>query len=365
MSDQDLQVKIMAALKTVMDPDLHKNIVDLGFVKNLNIDNGKVKFDVELTTPACPVKEQLKNECSDKVGAIDGVAAVDVNMTAAVRASEHSQPILTGVKNIIAVASGKGGVGKSTVSTNLAVALSQTGATVGLMDADIYGPSIPKMLGIPISPPKGAGNNKFHPHENHGLKVVSAAFLTEEGQPLMLRGPMLGGIIQQFLQNVEWGELDYLVIDLPPGTGDVQLTLTQRAPLSGGVIVTTPQQISLIDAEKGVKMFEQVKVPVLGVVENMSYFVCDGCDKKHHIFDSGAGQQLADQFKVPLLGEIPLIPDVVSAGDSGLPITISQPDSPASQAYRHLAGQVAAQISINQSQGAKKVGAGFELAWKG
>ncbi|HKI48417.1 MAG TPA: Mrp/NBP35 family ATP-binding protein [Desulfobacteria bacterium] len=365
MSDQDLQVKVMAALKTVLDPDLHKNIVDLGFVKNLNIDSGKVKFDVELTTPACPVKEQLKNECSDKVGAIEGVAAVDVNMTAAVRASEHSQPILTGVKNIIAVASGKGGVGKSTVSTNLAVALSQTGAKVGLMDGDIYGPSIPKMLGIPISPPKGAGDNKFHPHEKHGLKVVSAAFLTEEGQPLMLRGPMLGGIIQQFLQNVEWGELDYLVIDLPPGTGDVQLTLTQRAPLSGGVIVTTPQQISLIDAEKGVKMFQQVKVPVLGVVENMSYFICDGCDKKHFIFQSGAGRQLAEKFKVPVLGEIPLIQDVVSSGDSGMPITLSQPDSPASQAYRHLAGQVAAQISINQSQAAKKVGAGFELAWKG
>jgi ATP-binding protein involved in chromosome partitioning len=364
MSDQDLQAKVMAALKTVMDPDLHKNIVDLGFVKNLNVDNGKVKFDVELTTPACPVKEQLKNECSEKVGAIEGIASVDVNMTAAVRASEHSQPILTGVKNIIAVASGKGGVGKSTVSTNLAVALSQTGATVGLMDGDIYGPSIPKMLGIPISPPKGAGDNKFHPHEKHGLKVVSAGFLTEEGQPLMLRGPMLGGIIQQFLQNVEWGDLDYLVIDLPPGTGDVQLTLTQRAPLSGGVIVTTPQQISLIDAEKGVKMFEQVKVPVLGVVENMSYFVCDGCDKKHYIFASGAGQQLAEQFKVPVLGEIPLIPDVVAAGDSGLPITLSQPDSPASEAYRHLAGQVAAQISINQSQAPKKIGAGFELAWK-
>jgi len=365
MSDQDLQVKVMGALKTVMDPDLHKNIVDLGFVKNLNIDNGKVKFDVELTTPACPVKEQLKNECHTKVGEIDGVAEVDVNMTAAVRASEHSQPILTGVKNIIAVASGKGGVGKSTVSVNLAVALSLTGAKVGLMDGDIYGPSIPKMLGIPITPPKSAGSNKFYPHEKHGLKVVSAAFLTEEGQPLMLRGPMLGGIIQQFLQNVEWGELDYLVIDLPPGTGDVQLTLTQRAPLSGGVIVTTPQQISLIDAEKGVKMFQQVKVPVLGVVENMSYFVCDGCDKKHYIFQSGAGKQLSEQFKVPILGEIPLIPDVVVGGDSGMPIVLGQPDSLASQAYRQLAGQVAAQISIHQSKEAKKVGAGFELAWKG
>ncbi|NIQ02943.1 MAG: P-loop NTPase [Nitrospinaceae bacterium] len=365
MSDQELQVKVMAALKTVNDPDLHKNIVDLGFVKNMNIEGGKVNFDVELTTPACPVKEQLKNECQTKVSEIEGVSEVEVNMTAAVRASEHSQPILTEVKNIIAVASGKGGVGKSTVSTNLAVALSQTGAKVGLMDGDIYGPSIPKMLGIPITPPKAGENNKFFPHEKHGLKVVSAAFLTEEGQPLMLRGPMLGGIIQQFLQNVEWGELDYLVIDLPPGTGDVQLTLTQRAPLSGGVIVTTPQQISLIDAEKGVKMFQQVKVPVLGVVENMSYFVCDGCDKKHNIFQTGAGKQLSEQFTVPLLGEIPLIPDVVAGGDTGTPITLSQPDSPASIAYRELAGQVAAQISIHQAQAPKKVGAGFELAWKG
>ena len=364
MSDQDLQVKVLGALKTVMDPDLHKNIVDLGFVKNMVLKDGHVKFDVELTTPACPVKEQLKNECTDKVGAIDGVKSVDVQMTAVVRASEHSQPILTGVKNIIAVASGKGGVGKSTVSTNLAVALSLTGARVGLMDGDIYGPSIPKMLGIPISPPKGAEDNKFFPHEKYGIKVVSAGFLTEEGQPLMLRGPMLGGIIQQFLQNVEWGELDYLVIDLPPGTGDVQLTLTQRAPLSGGVIVTTPQQISLIDAEKGVKMFQQVKVPVLGVVENMSYFVCDGCDKKHTIFQSGAGQQLADQFKVPVLGEIPIIPGVVEGGDSGVPITLSDPDSPASLAYKAVAGQVAAQISINQSKGEKKIDAGFELAWK-
>ncbi|MCF8720512.1 Mrp/NBP35 family ATP-binding protein [Nitrospina gracilis] len=364
MSDQDLQVKVIGALKTVMDPDLHKNIVDLGFVKNLETKDGKVKFDVELTTPACPVKEELKNECQSKVGAIEGVKDVTVNMTSNVRPSEHQQPILTGVKNIIAVASGKGGVGKSTVSTNLAIALSLTGARVGLMDADIYGPSIPKMLGMPIKPPKGADNNKFFPHEKYNLKVISAAFLTEEGQPLMLRGPMLGGIIQQFLQNVEWGELDYLVIDLPPGTGDVQLTLTQRAPLSGGVIVTTPQQISAIDAEKGVKMFRQVKVPVLGVVENMSYFVCDGCDKKHFIFQSGAGQKLADDFKVPFLGDIPLIPDVVTGGDSGTPITLSNPDSPASIAYRELAGKVAAQISINQAGAEKKIDSSFELAWK-
>ncbi len=364
MTDQALENKIIEALKTVMDPDLHKNIVSLGFVKNIKIDSGKVSFDVELTTPACPVKEQLKRECEEKVGTIDGVNAVEVNMTAQVRASEHNQPILTGVKNIIAVASGKGGVGKSTVSTNLAIALSQTGAKVGIMDADIYGPSIPKMLGIPITPPKSSTENRFFPHENHGMKVVSAAFLTKEGQPLMLRGPMLGGIIQQFLTNVEWGDLDYLVIDLPPGTGDVQLTLTQRAPLSGGVIVTTPQEVSLIDAEKGVKMFQQVKVPVLGVVENMSYFIPpDAPDKKYFIFKQGGGKKLAEQFDAPFLGEIPIEGEVVEGGDSGMPVTLSHPDSAASKAYKALAGQVAAQISINQAK-SEKSDASFELAWK-
>lgn len=363
MSDQELQSKVITALKTVMDPDLHKDIVSLGFLKDLKVENGNVSFKVELTTPACPVKEQLKKECSDKVGAIAGVQKVKVEMTAAVRATQHDQPILTGVKNIIAVASGKGGVGKSTVSTNLAIALQMSGAKVGLMDADIYGPSIPKMLGIPITPPKGAENNKFYPHEKFNMKVVSAGFLQKEGQPLMLRGPMLGGIIQQFLQNVEWGDLDYLIIDLPPGTGDVQMTLTQRAPLSGAIVVTTPQQVSLIDAEKGVRMFEQVKVPLLGIVENMSYFICDGCDKKHYIFKSGGGQTLAAQFKIPFLGEVPLINEVVEGGDVGMPVLLSHPDSPASLAYKKLAGQVAAQLSINQAQ-QDKPSAHFELAWK-
>jgi ATP-binding protein involved in chromosome partitioning len=359
----ELQEKIMSALKTVQDPDLHKDIVSLGFIKNLNIEGGSVKFDVELTTPACPVKEQLRTECETKVKAIDGVEQVDVNMTAVVRSTEHAQPVLPGVKNIVAVASGKGGVGKSTVSTNLAIALSLTGARVGLMDADIYGPSIPQMMGIPISSPKVGSENKFFPHEKYGLKVVSAAFLTKQGQPLMLRGPMLGGIIQQFLQNVEWGELDYLIIDLPPGTGDVQLTLTQKAPLSGAVVVTTPQEVSLIDADKGVKMFQQVKVPLLGIVENMSYFVCDGCDKKHHIFRQGGGKTLAENFKIPLLGEVPIIPAIAEGGDSGIPVVISDPESPASLAYKALAGQVAAQLSINQANSGEKVSADFELAW--
>jgi ATP-binding protein involved in chromosome partitioning len=364
MSDPTLQERIIGALKTVQDPDLHKDIVSLGFIKNMSIDGGNVKFDVELTTPACPVKEQLRTECETKVKAIEGVEQVDVNMTAVVRSTEHSQPVLPGVKNIIAVASGKGGVGKSTVSTNLAIALSLTGARVGLMDADIYGPSIPQMMGIPISSPKVGEGNKFFPHEKYGLKVVSAAFLTKQGQPLMLRGPMLGGIIQQFLQNVEWGELDYLIIDLPPGTGDVQLTLTQKAPLSGAVVVTTPQEVSLIDADKGVKMFQQVKVPLLGIVENMSYFICDGCDKKHHIFRQGGGKTLADTFKIPLLGEVPIIEEVAEGGDSGIPIVMSNPESPASQAYKALAGQVAAQLSINQANSGEKVSADFELAWK-
>ncbi|GJL78387.1 MAG: iron-sulfur cluster carrier protein [Nitrospinaceae bacterium] len=363
MSDQALQEKIIEALKTVKDPDLNRDIVSLGFVKNMKVDNGSVSYDVELTTPACPVKEQLKSECETKTKAIEGVSSVDVNMTAVVRSSQHNQPILTGVKNIIAVASGKGGVGKSTVSTNLAIALKLSGASVGLMDADVYGPSIPQMLGIPITSPKAGADNKFFPHEKYGMKVVSAAFLTKQGQPLMLRGPMLGGIIQQFLQNVEWGELDYLVIDLPPGTGDVQLTLTQRAPLSGAVVVTTPQEVSLIDADKGVKMFQQVKVPLLGVVENMSYFICDGCDKKHHIFKSGGGKTLADTFNIPLLGEIPIISQVVDGGDSGVPILMTDPESPASIAYQQLAGQVAAQLSIQQAK-EDKAESTFEMAWK-
>ena len=364
MSDQELQIKVIAELKTVMDPDLHKDIVSLGFVKNMNVTDGNVKFQVELTTPACPVKEELKTECETKVRAVEGVKNVDVEMTAVVRAAEHSQPILENVKNIIAVASGKGGVGKSTVATNLAMALQMTGAKVGLMDADIYGPSIPQMLGIPISPPRGGPDNKFFPHEQYGLKVVSAAFLSKEGQPLMLRGPMLGGIIQQFLQNVEWGELDYLVIDLPPGTGDVQLTLTQRAPLSGAVVVTTPQEVSLIDAEKGVRMFESVKVPLLGIVENMSYFVCDGCDKKHHVFKSGGGKALAEKFKVPFLNEIPLVGEVVEGGDKGVPVIMADPSSPATKAYKDLAGQVAAQLSIIHSKDDKPA-TSFELAGEG
>ncbi|MFQ5715685.1 MAG: Mrp/NBP35 family ATP-binding protein [Nitrospinales bacterium] len=363
MSEQELREKIIKALKTVQDPDLHKDIVSLGFVKNINIDGGKVKFDVELTTPACPVKEQLKQECEAKVGALEGVSRVEVSMTAVVRSSQPQKPVLPGVKNIIAVASGKGGVGKSTVSANVALSLQLSGARVGLMDADIYGPSMPQMLGIPITPPTGGPDNKIYPLEKYGMKVISAAFLTKEGQPLMLRGPMLGGIIQQFLQNVDWGELDYLIIDLPPGTGDVQMTLTQRAPLSGAVVVTTPQEVSLIDASKGVKMFFQVKVPLLGIVENMSHFVCDGCDKKHYIFRSGGGKTLAEKLNVPYLGDIPLIPQVVESGDNGKPIVLSDPDSPAARAYRELAGKVAAQLSIVQA-GAQKVETTFEMAWK-
>ena len=363
MPEQALREKIIAALKTVQDPDLHKDIVSLGFVKNINIDGGKVRFDVELTTPACPVKEQLRHECLSKVQALDGVDHVDVNMTAVVRSSESNKPVLPGVKNIIAVASGKGGVGKSTVSANLALALQMAGARVGLMDADIYGPSIPRMLGIPITSPKGGPDNKIYPLEKYGMKVISAAFLAKEGQPLMLRGPMLGGIIQQFLQNVDWGELDYLIIDLPPGTGDVQMTLTQRAPLSGAVVVTTPQEVSLIDAEKGVKMFFQVKVPVLGIVENMSYFICDGCDKKHTIFKSGGGKTLAERSNVPFLGEVPLVSQVVESGDDGCPIVMSDPDSPVGKAYRELAGNMAAQLSIAQVAG-EKAETTFELAWK-
>ncbi len=352
---------IIETLKTVHDPDLHKNIVDLGFVKNLEIQNGKVSFTLELTTPACPVKDLLQNECIDKLKNIDGVNEVKVNMTAQVRSASKQHPILEQVKNVIAVASGKGGVGKSTVATNLAVSLSLAGAAVGLMDADIYGPSIPQMIGLPIVPPTGE-DHFIIPFEKYGMKVISAAFFTKPGQPFVMRGPMLAGIIQQFLENVAWGALDYLVIDMPPGTGDVQLTLCQKAPLSGAVIVTTPQQVSLIDAEKGVKMFQQVKVPILGIVENMSYFICDNCNKQHNIFKRGGGKSLAETFHVPFLGEIPLVEQVVIGGDEGIPIVCSNKNSPAAIAYKNLSEQVASQLSILHAESGA-IDSNFEMKW--
>ncbi len=338
------EAAVVDVLKTVMDPDLHRSIVELGFVKNLKVDGAAVRFDVELTTPACPVKDQLKEECRAKVAGVPGVASVDVNMTANVTGRQFmGKAAMPGVKNVIAVASGKGGVGKSTTAVNLALA--ERGAKVGLMDADVYGPSIPMMLGVQKRP-KMTPEKKILPIEAHGLASMSMGYLSDDNTPVIWRGPMVSGLIQQFLNVVEWGELDYLVIDLPPGTGDIQLTLCQQAPLAGAVIVTTPQDVSLLDARKGLKMFEQVNVPVLGLVENMSFFVCGHCGTRTEIFRHGGGQSEAVRLGVPFLGEIPIDPEVVVGGDEGQPILLRSPKSPVSEAYRKVAGAMAAQLSI-------------------
>ncbi len=343
--------QILDALRHVQDPDLHRDIVDLGFVKDLRVDGGKVAFTIELTTPACPVKEKMESQARELVSAIPGVKQVDVRMTAQVRAmgSAGAAPDMAGVKNLIAVASGKGGVGKSTVAANLALALVREGARVGLLDADIYGPSIPIMMGARDAQPR-VHQDRIVPIEAHGLRLMSIGFLAGPEAPVVWRGPMVHKMVSQFLGGVAWGELDYLVIDLPPGTGDAQLTLTQSAPLSGAVIVTTPQDVALEDVYRGVRMFEQVKVPILGIVENMSYFVCSHCGEREEIFAHGGGRRAAEKYKVPFLGEIPIVSAIRAAGDNGLPIVAADPASPAAQAFLAVARATAAQLATRAFQ---------------
>ncbi len=357
--------QVLQALAKVRDPDLHKNIVELGFVQNLEIKGGEVRFDVELTTPACPVKEDLQAQCIQEVNAIPGVTSVAVNMTAQVqkptpggKRTEHLQK----VRHILAVASGKGGVGKSTATANIAVALAQTGAKVGILDADIYGPSQTMMFKVREAPVLD-DNKKLHPVVVNGIKIVSMAMFSEEEKPVIWRGPMVSQMIQNFVHNVVWGELDYLLIDMPPGTGDVQLTLTQSAPLSGGVIVTTPQDVSVLDAKKGLKMFQKVNVPVLGIIENMSYFICDNCEKRHTIFRQGGGRRISESLGMPFLGEIPIEPDVAEGGDVGKPIVEFRPDSASAKAYREITGRIAAQLSILGVEGGGLL-TDFNYSWE-
>lgn len=339
---------VLQTLKSVKDPDLHRDIVSLGFVKKVNIHNDGVEVDIELTTPACPVKDQLKRECEDKLRNIKGISSVQVNMSAQVRGRSEFQTskILPGVRNIIAIASGKGGVGKSTVAANLALALSKSGAQVGLLDCDIYGPSMPMMFNLTGRQPDLTEDQRIIPLEAHGIKLMSIGFLTNEDSPVIWRGPMVHQIIQQFLTRVEWGELDYLMLDLPPGTGDAQLTLTQTAPLTGAVIVTTPQEVSLIDARKGLQMFQKVNVPVLGLIENMSYFACPDCGKVSEIFRKGGGEKMSQELGVPLLGQIPIDPMVAETGDTGTPIVVAHPESQTAKIYQIISGAIAAQLSI-------------------
>ena len=348
MGSQLTEELVLKTLRTVKDPDLQRDIVGLGFVKDLKIEGGSVRFNFELTTPACPVKDQLKEECETKIRALPDVSNVEIKMTAHVRGRSafETASVLPGVRNSIAIASGKGGVGKSTVAANLAIALAKTGAKVGLLDCDIYGPSMPLMFGLLGRQPQVTSDQKIVPLEAHGIRLMSIGFLASENAPIIWRGPMVHQIIQQFLSRVAWGELDYLLLDLPPGTGDAQLTLTQSAALSGAVIVTTPQEVSLIDARKGLQMFQKVNVPVLGLIENMSYFKCPDCGKVAEIFSRGGGQKMSEELGVPLLGQIPIDSAVVETGDRGIPITAASPDSQITKIYQIIAGAIAARMSI-------------------
>ena len=344
--------RVLEALRPIVDPDFGKTIVELGFVKELRIDGGRISFAIELTTPACPVKAEFEKAARQRVAALPGVTQVEVRMTSQTRggsAGPRDGVVLPGVKNTIAVASGKGGVGKSTTAMNLALALRQAGATVGVMDADVYGPSLPLLLGVTGRPEtiERAGQKRIQPLEAYGMRVMSMGFFVNESSPVIWRGPMVHGLIRQFLADVEWGELDYLVIDLPPGTGDAALTLTQQAPLSGAVIVTTANDLSVLDARKGLKMFEKVAVPVLGVVENMSYFVPpDLPDRRYYIFGKGGGKRVADELGVDFLGEVPIDARVVEGGDLGKPIVVFAPESDAARAFRRLGGEVARRLAV-------------------
>ncbi|HLA79098.1 MAG TPA: Mrp/NBP35 family ATP-binding protein [Vicinamibacteria bacterium] len=338
--------QVLTALRTIQDPDLHKDIVTLGFVKEVRIEGGEVDFVIELTTPACPVKDLMKAQAEKAVLAIPGATAARARMTAEVRArGGMGRQAVPGVRNIVAVGAGKGGVGKSTTAVNLAVALAQRGARVGLMDTDVYGPNIPQMLGI-HEPPEVSAEQKIIPPQAHGIKAISMGMLVPEDKPVIWRGPMLHSAVQQFMRDVVWGELDYLVVDLPPGTGDVALSMAQSVPVAGALVVTTPQAVSVSDVKKAVSMFRQLNIPVLGVMENMSHFVCGHCGERTDIFGNGGGERMAEEMEIPFLGAVPIDTRVRSGGDDGSPIVSVAPDSPAAVAFLDVAGKVAAQISM-------------------
>jgi ATP-binding protein involved in chromosome partitioning len=340
------EAAILDALKIVRDPDLNRDIVSLKFVKNVRIDGGAVAFVIELTTPACPVKDQMRDQARAAVSAIPGVTSVEVEMTAQVRSAvaDGGKTPVPGVKNIIAVGAGKGGVGKTTVAVNLAIALSQSGGRVAMIDGDLYGPNVPIMLGIQTQ--LTTDGQKIVPAEQYGIQLVSMAFLTGDDAPVIWRGPMLHGAIQQFFREVRWDRIDYLIVDMPPGTGDVALSLSQTVPVSGAVVVTTPQTVSLADTRRAVRMYQKLNVPTLGLVENMSHFVCPSCRVESDIFGKGGGQRLAEELSLPFLGRIPIYEPIRVGGDTGVPITIGEPQSPAAHAFRTAAEKLAAQLSI-------------------
>ena len=350
---------VIDALRTVQDPDLHRDLVSLEMIRDLEIsDAGAVKVRVVLTTPACPLKAKIENDVRQAIQGVAGVGEIQIVMDAEVRGRARSGGAvgvgaIPGVTHVIAVSSGKGGVGKSTVAVNLACALQQEGARVGLMDADVYGPNIPTMMGVmgqPTIETQPGRGEVFLPPSVHGMKVMSMGFLIEQDQPLVWRGPMLHNVISQFCHKVDWGQLDYLVVDMPPGTGDVQLSLSQQVPVTGAILVSTPQEVAMQDVRKAYAMFEKVKIPVLGFVENMSFFRCDGCEKQHFPFGKDGGHLLARKFNAPLLAQLPLVQDVREGGDEGDPVVLRHPDSEVALIFRTLARTIAQKISILVSE---------------
>src|SRR5476651_177202 len=342
--------QVLQALGNVEEPDLKKDLVTLNMIQDIHIEGNNLSFSVILTTPACPLKALIENACRNAISHfISKDIVVNVNMTSRVTSQKNTG--VPGVKNIIAVASGKGGVGKSTVSVNLALGLAKTGAKVGLIDADIYGPSIPIMFGLEGARPKAAqvdGKTRIEPIEKYGIKLLSIGFFTDPNQPVPWRGPMVSTAVKQLFNDADWGELDYLVVDLPPGTGDIHITVTQSFPVTGAVIVTTPQNVALADARKGIGMFmmNAINVPILGIVENMSYFTpAEFPENKYYIFGQGGGQKLATQLDVPFLGEIPLIKSISDSGDGGMPIVLNENEN-ISTAFMEMARRVAQQVAI-------------------
>ncbi|MBI2844360.1 MAG: iron-sulfur cluster carrier protein ApbC [Armatimonadetes bacterium] len=337
---------VLDALKRVKDPELDRDLVSLGMIRDVRIEGGSVSFTLVLTTPACPLKAQIRDAARQAVFEIPGVEAVDVRLDSKVVSQPGSMAteLLPGVKNIVAVASGKGGVGKSTIAVNLAVALSESGASVGLLDADIYGPSLPRLIGINERPI--ASNGKMIPIEHYGIKLMSLGFMLPDDAAVIWRGPLVAGAIKQMLSEVHWGELDYLVVDLPPGTGDAQLTLAQTVPLTGVVIVTTSQDMALTIATKAAQMFRKMDVPVLGIVENMSYFICPHCEGRTDVFSHGGADRAAEKLNIPVLGQIALEPQTVADSDRGVPTVLARPDSAQAEALREMAHRVAGRVSI-------------------
>ncbi|GAB4231092.1 MAG: Mrp/NBP35 family ATP-binding protein [Ekhidna sp.] len=344
---------LLKALSEVQDPDLKKDLVTLGMIQNIKIDGNRASFDVVLTTPACPLKEVIRKDCEKAIERNIGEVELDINMTSHVTTNRDEGPVLPGVKNIIAVSSGKGGVGKSTVAANLAVALARTGADVGLIDADIYGPSIPTMFNCEFEQPgivQEDGKNKIVPIQQYGVKLISIGFLTNSEDAVVWRGPMASSALRQFISDAKWGELDYLLIDLPPGTSDIHLTLVQAVPVTGAIVVTTPQKVALADAQKGISMFKQpqINVPILGLVENMAWFTPEELpENKYFIFGENGGSNLAEKNEIELLGQLPLVQSIRESGDNGYPSALK--DGDVSDAFKHLAERVAQQVAIRNA----------------